>query len=278
MPDLSPVARLGDADEAEVLAFLDRRPVHTVVMSSFILDNGMDSEFNRGAYFGYRSPDGDLEAVALIGHATMLEARSERSLEALAYTARTSDTPIHVVLSNDRDVKAFWNYYSPDASPRLSCTELLFEVGFPFAVPTCDRVITKGTPEQVVELAEAHAAIALMESGVDPMAADAEGFLKRTMRRIEQGRVYAVYENGKLVFKADVVAETESIAYLEGIYVDPAYRGKGIGSECLAKVTLELLKRVPNVCLLSNINFIEAHLSFFKAGYKNTGSSTALFT
>ena len=131
--------------------------------------------------------------------------------------------------------------------------------------------------EELMEIAEAQAAIAFMESGVDPMERDREGFLKRVSRRIDQGRIFVVYEGGKLVFKADIIAETSEVIYLEGIYVAPEFRGQGVGSSCLAKLTLDLLKRVQNVCLLSNISFVDAHMSYLKAGYRNTDSCVTLF-
>jgi predicted GNAT family acetyltransferase len=101
--------------------------------------------------------------------------------------------------------------------------------------------------------------------------------MSRVLRRIEQNRVFVAYEGDKLVFKADIIAETADVIYLEGVYVAPEYRGQGVGSGCLAKLTLNLLKRVQNVCLLSNINFIDAHMSYVKAGFKHTDSSTVLF-
>jgi predicted GNAT family acetyltransferase len=278
-PDFNHVCRLQEADEPEVLAFLDARPVETVVMASFILDNGIEGRFNRGSFFGYRGVTGELEAVALIGHTTILEARSDEGLRALAFAARQSEVPVQLVMSNDRDAREFWRYYAPSGrQPRLSCTELLFEVGYPFAVVSCDHEIRNARRDEIEEVARAHAEIAFMESGIDPMVSDREGFIERTMRRIDQERVFVVYEGDKLVFKADIVAETALTIYLEGIYVAPEFRGRGIGSSCLSKLTLDLLKRVPNICLLSNINFIDAHLSFLRAGFRNTGSSTALFT
>src|SRR6185436_20691196 len=66
-------SRLTDADEEEVLNFLSRRPIHTVAMVGFIHDNGLVSTLNRGTFYGCRNYEGNLEGVALIGHATLLE-------------------------------------------------------------------------------------------------------------------------------------------------------------------------------------------------------------
>ncbi|MFN2411480.1 MAG: hypothetical protein ABR535_00275 [Pyrinomonadaceae bacterium] len=89
-PGLLRATPLGGADKSETLDFLARRPVHTVVMTSFIIDNGIESELNRGKFFGYRGADGQLEGVALIGHSTLVEARTADALKALAFKARTS--------------------------------------------------------------------------------------------------------------------------------------------------------------------------------------------
>src|SRR5687768_12669462 len=84
-PDLNRIRRLTSADRTETLAFLAIRPVHTVVMTSFINDNGIESTLNRGQFFGYWNLNGDLEGVALIGHTTLVEARSPEALKAFAF-------------------------------------------------------------------------------------------------------------------------------------------------------------------------------------------------
>lgn len=277
VPDLNLVFELKESDRTEVLSFLATRPVHTVAMSSFIRDNGMESELNRGTFYGYRGRGGNLEGVALIGHTTLLEARTDEAVEAFAFVARSSRTPIHLVMSGGNTAETFWEYYNGENSPRLACTELLFEVAFPFPVQECEWDVRPAALSELNEIAEAHAAIAVMESDVDPMERDCEGFLKRVARRIEQGRTFVVYENGKLLFKADIVAETDEVIYLEGIYVAPEYRGHGVGSKCLSALTLNLLRRAKTICLLSNINYIDAHLSYLRAGYKNTDSCITYF-
>ena len=278
LPDLSRVFALKAAETEEVVAFLSMRPVHTVVMASFIADNGIESTMNRGKFFGYRGPNGSLEGVALIGHTTLVEARSDAALTAFAVTARTAETPIHLIMSSGDAAQTFWNRYSNGLSqPRLTCTELLFELNFPFPVQKCEWNVRLAKPEELLQVAEAQAEVAETESGVNPMTKDREGFLKRVMRRIEQGRIFVVFDGDKLVFKADIIAETDNVIYLEGIYTGHEYRGRGIGSSCLAALSLELVSRVENICMLSNVEFTNAHRSFAKAGYKHSDQCTTLF-
>ena len=277
-PDMRRVQELKTENTSEVLTFLSVRPVHTVVMTSFINDNGIESDLNRGVYYGYRGRQGKLEGVALIGHSTLVEARSDEALRALALKARNAETPLHLVMSSGDAAERFWNCMTDGLkAPRLTCTEALFEISFPFAVRGQEHKLETATMDWLIPVAEAQAEVAFIECGVDPMQKDREGFLKRVARRIEQGRVFVVTDGENLVFKADIIAETANTIYLEGIYVSPEYRGKGIGSDCLAALSLELLSRVENICLLSNVEFKSAHRSFAKAGYRNTDHCTTLF-
>ncbi len=277
-PEMSRLRLLGNSNEQEVLEFLNVRPVHTVAMASFIRDNGMEGADNRGKFYGYRNACGTLEAVALIGHTTLIEARSEDSLTALAHAARGSETPIHFMMSDGQAIETFWNYYaSGNRAPRLVCLELLFELTFPFTAQKCQWDVRLAEASELGQIAVAHDEAAFIESGSSPLAKDGMEFLKRCLRRIEQQRTFVVFENGRLVFKADIAAETSEVIYLEGIYGAPEYRGRGVGSSCLANLGLQLIERVENVCLLSNVEFVNAHRSFLKAGFRNTGSCQTIF-
>ncbi|MFL6466636.1 MAG: GNAT family N-acetyltransferase [Pyrinomonadaceae bacterium] len=272
------VAELKNEHRDEALQFLAERPVHTVVMSSFINDNGLESELNRGKFFGCRNSEGELEGVALIGHATLIEARSDSAMRAFAAVARSSETAINLIMSSGEDADRFWAYYTNGLrQPRLTCKELLFETAFPFMVSHCEYTVRNASIDELKQIAEAQAEIAFLESGVDPLQKDRKGFLARVMRRIEQNRIFVVFENGKLIFKADVIAEASDVTYIEGVYVAKEYQGRGIGSRCLASLNLQLFSKSSTVCLLSNIEHAQAHKSFIKAGFRNSGSCTTLF-
>jgi GNAT superfamily N-acetyltransferase len=265
-------------DAQEVMDFLKVRPVHTVVMTSFIRDNGFENPANRGRFYGYRNFAGELEGVALIGHTTLVEARSEDALIALALKARESETPIHIMMSDGNSIESFWQFYSNEKQqPRLVCEERLFEIKHPVMVREAVPGLRLATAAELMPVAVAHAEVAFEESGVNPLEKDRDGFLKRVLRRIEQGRVWVVFEDEKLVFKADVIAETGEVMYLEGIYVNPEYRGKGIGANCLSQLSRVLLEKVKYVCLLSNVGFQQAHSAYLKAGFKSSDCCVTMF-
>ena len=278
VPDLQRLEILTEDKIEEVLDFLKIRPIHTVAMTGFIMDNGLENELNRGKYYGYRNRNGRLEGVALIGHTTLIEARSDESTNAFAVIARESETPVYVMMSDGDSIGKFWNLYKRDGSqPRLVCTEKLFELNFPFLVQSCRWNVRPAETDELEQIAEAHAEVAFLESGTNPLEKDPEGFLQRCLRRIEQKRTYVVFENGKLVFKADIVADTDETIYLEGIFVSPEYRGQGVAPACLSKLCAGLLRRAEHICLLSNIKFEAAHRSFERAGFRSNNSCTTIY-
>src|SRR5215210_5465362 len=88
---------LREEDRLEVLAFLAERPLHTVCLIGFIRDNGLVSPLNRGTFYGCRNSEGRLEGVALIGHATLIEARTRRASREFALVAQCR-TDGHVIM------------------------------------------------------------------------------------------------------------------------------------------------------------------------------------
>src|SRR4026207_1871159 len=131
LPVAVKVERLVNSDESEVLQFLSQRPIHTVAMMSLIHDNGIVSPFNRGTFYGCRDLNGQLEGVALVGHATLMETVSDRALAALAQIARECPNT-HLIMGEKERVADFWSHYADTGRrQRLACREWLFESSWP---------------------------------------------------------------------------------------------------------------------------------------------------
>ena len=262
---------LAAGDEPEVLAFLAARPLHTVVMAGFVRDHGLASPLNRGAFYGCRRPGGRLEGVALLGHATLVEARGEAALARLARLARRLPRP-HVIMGEQEVAGSFWRHYAGDGEePRLTCRELLFELRRPAAARRPAGGLRPATPAELDAVMEVQARMAFEECGVDPLEADPVGFRARCLRRVERGRVWVLVEGGRLVFKADVIAETPEVIYLEGVHVEAGSRGAGRGLDCLAQLGRTLLARAGSLCLLVREERTAAHDFYRRAGYEFRG-------
>jgi uncharacterized protein len=265
LPEARPLA---PEHAREVLDFLAARPLHTVLLAGLVRDNGLVSPLNRGTFYGCRDRRGRLEGVALIGHATLLETRTERALAAFAELARRCPRT-HMILGERERVSEFWGHYrSEGRRPRLACRELLFELRFPVEAREEVEGLRQATLDDLELVAPVQAAMARDESGVDPLEVDPEGFRRRCARRIEQGRTWVVVRDGRVVFKAEVQAETPEVCYLEGIHVAPAERGRGLGARCLSQLCRTLLRRVPSLMLLANEANVGAHALYRKVGFR----------
>ena len=223
------VEPLAGGQESEALDFLSARPLHNVYMAGFIRDNGLVSPHNRGTFYACRDVGGQLEGVALVGHVTQLDARTDAALTAFARAAQACRTA-HVIMGEAEVVRAFWGHYAPAGqTPRLACREQLLEQRYPLTA--CEPVgsLRPARPEELSLVAPVQARMAEEECGVSPLSVDAEGFRARCGARIARGRTWVVVEAGRLVFKAEVMAETPETVYVEGVYVDPGARGAGFG-------------------------------------------------
>jgi predicted GNAT family acetyltransferase len=261
---------LGLGHEREVLAFLAQRPIHTVIMAGFIRDNGLVSPLNRGTFYGCRDAAGHLEGVALVGHVTMVETESDEALELFAQLARKYQHA-HLIIGEQQKVERFWEFYGPTGqSMRRLCRELLFEQSWPVEVHEAVdlRLATLGDLEQLLPV---HAQLAFEECGINPLERDPIGFRERTTRRIEQGRVWVSMDQGRLVFKADVISDTPEQIYIEGVYVNPQDRGKGYGARFVSQLSRCLLERTRSVSLLVNEKDQVAQACYRKAGYRECG-------
>ena len=87
------------------------------------------------------------------------------------------------------------------------------------------------------------------ELGVDPLARDPDGFRRRTVSQIEEGRSWLWAEDGHILFKAEASAWTPSAVQLQQVWVDPAMRRRGYAKRGLVDLCRLLLARTPAVCL-----------------------------
>jgi uncharacterized protein len=92
------------------------------------------------------------------------------------------------------------------------------------------------------------------ELGLDPMAADPEGFRRRTLQQIEEGRSWIWVEDGAILFKAEASAWTPRAVQLQQVWVDPEVRGQGYAQRGLRDLVRLLLERVPRVCLFVRVD------------------------
>ncbi len=222
--------------KTEVLGFLARRPLHTAVLTGLLLENGGGGESKYGGFYGYRSESGKLDGVALLGRATIFEARTEAALSAFARLARKLPA-FRLALAENEPLQMFWDTYKvPGQRPQLLCNEWLYEyrkARRPWQPVTAFRA---GTIADLDLIVKAHAELVEEETQVNPLDTDPEGFRDRCAARVKQGKVWVYIKDGELIFKADVATETPSSVYIEGLWVNPNQRRQGYGKRCLEQL------------------------------------------
>jgi predicted GNAT family acetyltransferase len=272
-----PAKFLNDSSKPEVLDFLEQRPAQTAMLSGLIRDNGLSSDLNRGDFFGCRNEHGELEGVALIGHATLFEARSERALYSLANRAQNC-TGTHMLMGEQDGVQMFWEFYAGrQAQMRKSCREHLLELRPPVELREEVPGLRLATAEDLDAIVPIHARMACEESGLNPLDIDPEGFRRRYLRRIQKQRSWVWMDSGNVVFKAEIVSQTPHVAYLEGIWVNPDNRSQGQGTNCVLQLSKQLLSRSESVCLFVNAENTSAITFYERMGFKDKESFDTIF-
>jgi predicted GNAT family acetyltransferase len=251
----------------EILTFLAERPLHTIIMSGFINDNGVVSALNRGDFYANRNEQGRLNGVALIGHITLFEARTDAALEAFAQIARACPR-ISILAGEQEKLEQFWEHYAANGqAPRQLSRELLY-VQREFVEMQEAGNVRQANLDDVELLLPVYAGMVFEASGVNPQETDPLGFRLRLVRRIEQGRVLVWIEGEELLFTASIISDTPLVNYLEGVYVSPAHRGKGYGLRCMSQVSKKLMARTRAICGFVNERNRAAQALYHRAGYE----------
>ena len=241
------VEPLEDAQREEALSFLGERPLHTVIMAGLLRQHGPSVPAPAGDFYACRDAGGRLEGLALVGRATMFEARTASAVSAFAERALGCPS-VRMVMGEADGLGLFLERYAAGGPrPRLFCREVFYA----FSRPSGDEAeagLRQATPDDLEQIVAAHARMCFEESGVDPLAEDAEGFRRRCASRVELGKVWTLVEGGELIFKAEVISETPAANYVEGVWVSPTHRLKGYGRRCWAALSRALLERAPTFC------------------------------
>ncbi len=269
------------ADEA--IGYLEASPVQTTYMRGLICDHGVVDARNRGDFYACRDGrdggEGRICGVALLGDAILFASDDRTTTDALASFARDKFTPR--LIRGERDaVNEFWQIYAGGRNLSHAATgeHLLvmrepIEAGDSFDASddnddSSTPSLREATMEDLPLLMSVNAGLLRAEGGRDPRVSDPAGFCRRLAQRIERGRVWVWREGARLIFKMDLLSETPQAIYVEGIYVAPEWRGRGVGLRCVTEIGRTLLKRTAAVCLTVRQDNERALTLYHKAGFQ----------
>lgn len=105
------------------------------------------------------------------------------------------------------------------------------------------------------------------EVGVDPESTHGQMYRARVAQLITQGWAFAVVEDGRIVFKAEVGAVSESACQIQGVWVEPTLRGRGLAAPAMAAVVQEVRASIAPVVTL----YVNAHNQPARRTYERVG-------
>jgi predicted GNAT family acetyltransferase len=126
------------------------------------------------------------------------------------------------------------------------------------------------------------AAVAMFteEIGVSPLRIDGgAGYRARLSELVRAGRALAWIEDGRVVFKAEIGAVSRAVCQVQGVWVAPEHRGRGIGAAGTAAVVEYARSTLaPVVSLYVNDYNAAALAAYRRVGLREVGQfSSVLF-
>jgi predicted GNAT family acetyltransferase len=109
------------------------------------------------------------------------------------------------------------------------------------------------------------------EVGVSPHSGDGGVLYRaRVAELIRAGRSFARIEDGRVVFKAEVGAVTPYACQIQGVWVHPDLRGRGLSVAGMSAIVNEALKTIaPVVTLYVNDYNTRARATYRRVGFSD---------
>lgn len=258
-------------DLPELHALLDRDPLVNLFVRNRVDATRLQSQWLGGQVWGYFEDAALVSACHVGANVVPIEA-SSRAIEVFAEQILADGVrPTSIVGPRDM-VLPLWELldprWGPARSPRLAQ---------PFMVLDHDSHIEADPRVRAVQIDEfdtiypACVAMFTEEVGVDPEVGNRNGYRARVSQLITHGWSFAIIEDGEVLFKTEVGAATKHACQLQGVYVHPDLRGRGIAAPAVAAVVREVRRTIaPIVTLYVNDHNTAARRTYERVGFEHT--------
>jgi predicted GNAT family acetyltransferase len=269
-----PVRLLGDRDRDEVLALCESDPVINVFVSSRVREAGLDPAHLGGQVWGYQ-PSGRLESLCYVGANLVPVAATPAAITAFAARARVLGRRCSSIVGLAPAVLELWELLGPYWGPprEVRAEQPVMAISGPPAVAP-DPLVRRVRPDELAALLPAAVAMFTEEVGVSPLGPDGGAAYRARVRElIITGRSFARIENGRVVFKADIGSVTPRACQVQGVWVRPELRGRGLAESGMAALVTEALRSVaPVVSLYVNDYNLPARAAYRRVGFTHTAT------
>ncbi len=265
------VAVLDDASGPAVQALLDQDPIVNAVVSARLRSaRTLRAGVLGGTMFGAHDA-GRLTGACFHG-GNLIPIGGERpAWEALAGTLARRTRICTSVVGRADAVGTMWQVLAGRWGPARAIRRrqpLLVIDHIP--VPEPDGSVRPVTADDRHRYRAAAAAMFNEELGVSPnVSPGPAAFDARVDDLIRCGHAFASFDHrGQVIFKADLGAVTARTCQVQGVWVRPDLRGRGIATAALAAVVRHALTLAPNISLYVNDYNLAARRLYAKLGMR----------
>jgi uncharacterized protein len=131
--------------------------------------------------------------------------------------------------------------------------------------------VRKVTLEQWDAYFEAAVRMYTEEVGVSPVQGNPAGYRFYIRQLITSGRAFGLFDGNRVLFKADLGSVSGSVCQVQGVWLEPELRGRGLSAAAMAAVVQLARKVVPTVSLYVNDYNLPARATYARVGFSEVG-------
>jgi uncharacterized protein len=131
--------------------------------------------------------------------------------------------------------------------------------------------VRKVTLEQWDAYFEAAVRMYTEEVGVSPVQGNPAGYRFYIRQLITSGRAFGLFDGNRVLFKADLGSVSGSVCQVQGVWLEPELRGRGLSAAAMAAVVQLARKVVPTVSLYVNDYNLPARAAYARVGFSEVG-------
>ena len=271
---------LGPGDRDRFVALAEQDPVVNVFADYRARTTSLEPRWLGGEVWG-RFEDGRLRAACHVGANLVPVEADDEDARAFAERALARGRTVSTIVGPHAAVRAFWDVVAPTwGTPReLRWEQPHLEIsGDPLVAP--DPAVRRTTREDMDQLYPACVAMYTEEVGLSPeQGGGSDLYRARVTQLVSRGWSFARFDEGRLVFKAEVACASPHAAQVQGVWVPPDRRGEGLAVAGMAAV-VDLVRRdvAPTVSLYVNEWNRPARRAYERVGFAETARfSTIMF-
>lgn len=263
---------LGAAQADRVAEALAADPVAGCLVAERFEACGMDREALGGQFWGVA---GGRDAVAFVGGNLIPLSGNPMAMRQLAAGLGRRRRTVASLVGVAGQVLPLWQFLEPKWGPAREVRPdqpLLICETAPRVQP--DPQVHQVPADRIEHYLPAAVAMFTEEVGVDPRRGDGgAGYRRRVHELMVRGHAFARFDGDQLVFKAEIGALSAQAAMIQGVWVDPRYRGRGVAAPGVAAVVQHIqhaLGRLPS--LYVNHHNVSARAAYDTVGFHQIGT------